>query len=275
VNLSDATNLRCSIVKRGSSFVVNGRKHWTSGALDPRCKVILLIGKGPAPKVASGTAANRHNKHSIVIIPMDTHGVRVIRYLTVFGFDDAPHGHAEMSFENVVVDSKASLLLGEGRGFEAAQSRLGGGRLHHCMRVVGIGERALEMLVDRAVSRVAFGKKLTEHGLVQHQIGHSRCDVEQARLLVISAAIAVDSGNPRAARRAVAIAKVTVPKLIANVVDRSIQVHGGAGVCQDFVLAQMSAHVRSLRLADGPDEVHMSAIAKQELRDQRQRRGKL
>jgi acyl-CoA dehydrogenase len=201
------------------------------------------------------------------MVPMTTGGIRIVRHLTVFGFDDAPHGHAEMEFKNVVVDAETSLLLGEGRGFEAAQSRLGGGRLHHCFRAVGTGERAIQLLVDRAISRIAFGKKLAGHGVVQHQISQSRCDVEQARLLVIAAAVAVDSGVEKTARRAVAIAKVVVPKLIAEVVDRSIQVHGAAGVGNDFVLAQMSAHLRALRLADGPDEVHMQSIAKQELHD--------
>lgn len=271
---SDPTNLGATIARRGSSLVINGTKWWTSGALDPRCKVILLLGCGP-DKVSGGGDMKRHQRHTIVLIPMDASGVNVRRHLTVFGYDDAPHGHAEMEFRDVAVDPKDAVLLGEGRGFEAAQSRLGGGRLHHCMRMVGLAERALELLVARAESRVAFGHKLSAHGVVVQDIAQSRCNIEQSRQAVAAAAAAVDSGDTMRARREVAIAKVVVPRLAAKVIDRAIQVHGGGGVSQDTVLAQAYAHARSLRLADGPDEVHLLSIAKLELKSQRHREARL
>lgn len=270
---SDPTNLSSAITRAGDSYVVNGRKWWTSGAMDPRCKVIVFIGRGPAghePEATDGARAQdsvrRHNAHTIVLIPMSTPGVRVLRHLTVMGYDDAPHGHAEVDFENVAVDARESLLLGEGRGFEAAQSRLGGGRLHHCMRAVGAAERALELLLDRASERTAFGGAFVDNDVVRQQIAESRCDIEQARLLVREACRAVDRGDVSETRRLVAVAKVRVPALASAVIDRAIQVHGGSGVSQETVLAQMSAHMRTLRLADGPDEVHLGSIAKAELR---------
>jgi alkylation response protein AidB-like acyl-CoA dehydrogenase/aminoglycoside phosphotransferase (APT) family kinase protein len=268
---SDPTNLAATVARHGGSLVVNGRKWWTSGAMDPRCKLILFLGCGPG----GGSGERRHGRHTIVLIPMEAPGVKIVRHMSVFGFDDAPHGHAEMEFKNVIVQPRDAVLLGEGRGFEAAQSRLGGGRLHHCMRVVGLSERALEVLVARAERRSAFGRALVEHGVVLQQIAQSRCDVEQARQAVHAAAAAVDGSDVAAARRAVAIAKVVVPRLASNVLDRAIQVHGGAGVSQDTMLAMAYAHVRSLRLADGPDEVHLSSIAKLELATQRMRAARL
>lgn len=314
---SDPTQLVATISRRASSLVVNGKKWWTSGAMDPRCKVILFLGCGPVDAGGDdgggGGIGGRHRRHTILLIPMNAPGVTVRRHLTVFGyggrrktkddvqlaetmlwkilkltstfssialcvlfrFNDAPHGHAEMEFSDVRVKPEDAVLLGEGRGFEAAQSRLGGGRLHHCMRMVGLAERALELLVTRAESRVAFGHKLSEHGLVLQQIAQSRCDIEQARQAVAAAAAAVDSGDVLHTRREVAIAKVVVPRLATDVIDRAIQVHGGAGVSQDTILAQAYAHARSLRLADGPDEVHMLSIAKLELKSQRQRAARL
>lgn len=238
----------------------------------------MFLGAGPGAFDSAGAESNgkrRHGRHTIVLIPMNTPGVEVLRSLTVFGFDDAPHGHAEMEFRNVVISRKDAVLLGEGRGFEAAQARLGGGRLHHCMRMVGLGERALELLISRASARTAFGSLLVEHGVVLQQIAESRCDIAQARLVVKDAADAVDDGDPIAARRAVAVAKVVVPRLATACIDRSIQVHGGGGVSQDTILAQGLAHARSLRLADGPDEVHLLSIAKLEIKSHRQRSARL
>lgn len=270
---SDATNLSVSITRAGSSYVVNGRKWWTSGAMDPRCKLIFLIGRGPH---SAQRATNKHQKHTIVLVPMSAPGVRVVRSLTVMGFDDAPHGHAEMEFQDVKVDAGEALLHREGGGFEAAQSRLGGGRLHHCMRSVGSAERALELMLSRAASRVAFGRPLQELGGAADAIAQSRCDIESARLLTQAAAMAVDSGDKRKARQMVAIAKISVPRLTCNVIDRAMQIHGGAGVSQDTVLAQMWAHARALRIADGPDEVHSANLAKGEIRQHAaQRRAKL
>lgn len=262
---SDATNLSVSIQRRGDMYVINGRKWWTSGAMDPRCKLILLIGRGPEHQGVV-ERSSKHRQHSIVLIPMDTPGVRIVRHLKVFGYDDAPHGHAEMEFQNVTVDARQALLHVEGGGFEAAQSRLGGGRLHHCMRAIGSAERALELMVTRAGSRTAFGKRLIQKDGMLRKIGKSRCDIEAARLLTLSAARAVDSGDMTTARRAVAVAKIEVPRLVSAVLDRAVQAHGGLGVCQDTVLARMYAHMRTLRIADGPDEVHMLSLAKSEVR---------
>lgn len=272
---SDPTNLTSSITRHGDSLVVNGRKWWTSGACDPRCKVIIFLGVGPGTQNARETGQRRHDVHTMILIPMDAKGVKVVRHMKVFGFDDAPHGHAVVDFRNVVVRQKDAILLGEGRGFEAAQSRLGGGRLHHCMRMVGLAERALDSLISRASTRRAFGQTLIENDVVLQQVAQSRCDVEQARLLVIAAAKAVDIEDVRAARLAVAIAKVSVPKLAAAVIDRAIQIHGGRGVSQDTTLAQAYAHARSLRLADGPDEVHLLSIAKLEVKAKRRHPSKL
>lgn len=261
---SDATNLCASIEKLGDKYVINGRKWWTSGAMDPRCAVILLIGRGPH----KGGDANsgKHKQHTIVLIPMDTPGVRIVRHLKVFGYDDAPHGHAEMEFKNVTVNATDALLHVEGGGFEAAQSRLGGGRLHHCMRAIGSAERALELMVTRATTRSAFGKRLIQKDGVLREIAESRCNIEAARNVTLAAARAVDSGDVSAARRGVAVAKIEVPRLVSAVIDRAVQIHGGLGVCQDTVLARMYAHMRTLRLADGPDEVHKLSLAKSEVR---------
>lgn len=274
---SDPTNLESTIARHGGNLIINGSKWWTSGACDPRCKVIIFLGVGPGAEHAQQQEDHRrrHDAHTMVVMPMESPGVRVVRHLKVFGFDDAPHGHALVEFRNVVVREKDAILLGEGRGFEAAQSRLGGGRLHHCMRIVGLAERSLESFIERASSRTAFGEKLVENAVVRQQIAQSRCDVEQARHLVRAAARAVDNQDRQAARMAVAIAKVSVPRLAASVIDRAIQLHGGRGVSQDTVLAQAYAHARSLRLADGPDEVHLLNIAKLELRSGLQRGSRL
>lgn len=258
---SDATNLRTSISKTSSSYVVNGRKWWVSGASDPRCKLVLLIGRGP-------TSDTKHTSHSILLIPMHTPGVRIIRNLTVFGYDDAPHGHSELEFSNVTLPY-SSLLHREGDGFFCAQSRLGGGRLHHCMRAVGAAERALSLSISRAQSRTLSNVPLLQKDLFLALIAQSRCDISAARLLVISAAKAVDSDNKYAARKAVAIAKVSVPSLVLQVLDRAIQAHGAQGMCQDNVLARLHAHMRALRIADGPDEVHLLNLGRLETRSAR------
>ena len=262
---SDATNLSTKIQRIGDKYVINGRKWWTSGAMDPRCDLILLIGRGPENE-KSALQPSKHRQHTIVLIPMNTPGVRILRHLTVFGYDDAPHGHAEMEFQNVTVDACDALLHVEGGGFEAAQSRLGGGRLHHCMRAIGSAERALELMVRRAESRTAFGRPLSQKDGMLREIGQSRCDIEAARLLTLAGSKAVDIGDVTAARRAVGIAKIEVPRLVSNVLDRAVQAHGGMGVCQDTVLARLYAHIRTLRIADGPDEVHMLSLAKSEVR---------
>lgn len=258
---SDATNLRTSISKTSSSYVVNGRKWWVSGASDPRCKLVLLIGRGP-------TSDTKHTSHSILLIPMHTPGVRIIRNLTVFGYDDAPHGHSELEFSNVTLPY-SSLLHREGDGFFCAQSRLGGGRLHHCMRAVGAAERALSLSISRAQSRTLSNVPLLQKDLFLALIAQSRCDISAARLLVISAAKAVDSDNKYAARKAVAIAKISVPSLVLQVLDRAIQAHGAQGMCQDNVLARLHAHMRALRIADGPDEVHLLNLGRLETRSAR------
>jgi acyl-CoA dehydrogenase len=257
---SDATNIECRIRRDGDHYVIDGRKWWTSGAMDPRCAISIVMGK-------TDPSAAKHLQQSMILVPMNTPGVEVIRALTVFGYDDAPHGHAEVVFNNVRVPAE-NILLGEGRGFEIAQGRLGPGRIHHCMRSIGVAERMLELMCRRASSRVAFGKTLAEQGTVRQAIAQSRIEIDQARLLVMDAARAIDAGGAKAARKQIAMIKVVAPSMALAVIDRAIQVHGGAGVCQDFPLAKAWAGVRTLRLADGPDEVHLETIAKQELSEQ-------
>lgn len=259
---SDATNIESAIVRDGTDYVLNGRKWWTSGACDPRCKVIIFMGK----TTRDGSGIAKHRQQSMVLCPMDAPGVTVIRPLTVFGYDDAPHGHAEMTFDDVRVKAEASILLGEGRGFEIAQGRLGPGRLHHCMRLIGMGERALEIASERAKKRVAFGAPLARNGNVLQRLGQCRVTLDGARLLTLQAAHALDVHGIKVARGAVAACKVAAPAASISVIDTAIQIHGGAGVSQDTPLARLYAGARTLRLADGPDEVHLETIAKMELR---------
>jgi acyl-CoA dehydrogenase len=255
---SDATNIRSSITREGGEYVINGKKWWSSGAGDPRCKISIFMGK-------TDPEAARHKQQSMILVPLDTPGVRIMRVLNVFGYDHAPHGHGEIHFENVRVPV-SNILLGEGRGFEIAQGRLGPGRIHHCMRSIGVAERALEAMCRRTQQRVAFGKPLSEHGTIRADIAKSRIEIDQARLLVLRAAYMMDTAGNKAARSEIAQIKVVAPNVALAVLDRAIQAHGGGGVCDDFFLAAAWANQRTLRLADGPDEVHLESVAKLELR---------
>ena len=254
---SDATNIEASTVRDGNHYVIDGRKWWTSGAGDPRCKIAIFMGK-------TDPSAPPHKQQSMILVPMDAPGVKIERMLTVFGYDHAPHGHGQVTFENVRVPV-SNILLGEGRGFEIAQGRLGPGRIHHCMRCIGVAERAIQTMCKRVQARVAFGRPLAEQGTIRAGIAKSRMEVEQARLLTLKAAYMMDTVGNKAARSEIAMIKVIAPNMTLRVLDRAIQAHGGAGVSQDTFLAAAWANVRTLRLADGPDEVHMESIAKHEL----------
>ena len=255
---SDATNIAARIERDGDHYVVHARKWWTTGATDPRCAFFIVMG-------VTDTEAPPHRRHSMLIVPHDTPGVRLVRSLTVFGYDDAPQGHAELAFEGarVPVDH---LILGEGRGFEIAQGRLGPGRIHHCMRLIGLAERALAAMIERARSRVAFGQPLAAQGLVQAAVAESRCEIEQARLLTLAAAAALDRHGAKGAREAIGMIKIVAPRMACRVIDRAIQIHGGGGLSGDHFLAHAYAAARALRIADGPDEVHLAALAKLHLR---------
>src|SRR5438132_4626028 len=255
---SDATNIQSSIVRKGDEYVINGRKWWSSGAGDPRCKIAIFMGK-------TDPTAPKHKQQSMILVPFDTPGVKIERLLSVFGYDHAPHGHGEVTYTNVRVPV-SNILLGEGRGFEIAQGRLGPGRIHHCMRCIGVAERALELMCKRVQERVAFGKPLAEQGTIRADIATSRMEIEQARLLTLKAAYMMDTVGNKVARAEIAMIKVVAPNVALRVLDRAIQAHGGAGVSQDTFLADAWAKVRTLRLADGPDEVHTETIARLELK---------
>ena len=254
---SDATNIETSIIRDGDEYIINGRKWWSSGAGDPRCKIFILMGK-------TDPQGARYAQQSMVLVPRDTPGVKILRHLPVFGYDDAPHGHMEIAFENVRV-SAANIVLGEGRGFEIAQGRLGPGRIHHCMRLIGLSERALEKMCKRVKTRVTFGKPVAEQTVTLERIADARIMIDQARLLTLKAAYMMDTVGNKAARAEIAMIKVAAPVMACQVIDWAIQAHGGAGVCDDFGLARAYAHARTLRLADGPDEVHRNQIGKLEL----------
>ena len=254
---SDATNIQCSIQRDGDHYIINGRKWWSSGAGDPRCAIYILMGK-------TDPDAPRHSQQSMILVPANTPGIKVLRSLSIFGYDDAPHGHMEVILDQVRVPA-SNILLGEGRGFEIAQGRLGPGRIHHCMRSIGAAERALESMCKRLKERTAFGKTLAEQGVWHERIAESRCMIDQARLLTLKAAHTMDVAGNKVAKAEIAMIKVVAPNMAAKIIDWAIQAHGGAGVSQDFELAYQYAWQRILRLADGPDEVHRAAIAKIEL----------
>lgn len=257
---SDATNIQSSIVRDGDEYVINAKKWWTTGAMDPRCKVAIVMGK-------TDPDAEKHKQQSMILVPFDTPGVKIVRPLTVFGYDDAPQGHAEVHYDNVRVPV-GNMLLGEGRGFEIAQGRLGPGRIHHCMRAIGAAERALELLCRRAESRVAFGSTLAEKDVIKEIIAESRIEIEQARLLTLNAAHKIDEHGAKAARKEIAMIKIAAPRVSINVIDRAMQVFGGAGLTEDFPLAEHYANARTLRLVDGPDQVHLRDVGRLELREQ-------
>jgi acyl-CoA dehydrogenase len=257
---SDATNIACEIRRDGPDYLINGRKWWTSGILHPHCEILILMGR-------SNPGAARHEQQSQILVPRRTPGVEVVRHLPVFGYDEAPGGHAEVRFRDVRVPA-SNILLGEGRGFEIAQGRLGPGRIHHCMRLVGVAERALEAMCRRVQQRVAFGKPLAEQTVTQERIAEARIAIEQARLLTLHAAWRMDVAGNKAARKEIAMIKVAAPNMALKVIDWAIQAHGAAGVSDDFPLAAAWAHSRALRIADGPDEVHRNQIARLELREQ-------
>jgi acyl-CoA dehydrogenase len=258
---SDATNIRARIERDGDGYVVTGRKWWSTGAGDPRCRVAIVMGK-------TDPEAPRHEQQSMILVPMDAEGVTIERTLPVFGYDDAPHGHAEISFEGARVPAE-NMIWAEGKGFAIAQGRLGPGRIHHCMRLIGVAERAIEMMRERVKEREAFGKPLAEQGVIQTWIADSRIEIEQARLLTLKAAHMMDTVGSKEARAEVAMIKVVAPNVALKVLDRAIQAHGGAGVSDDFPLAYFWASARTLRLADGPDEVHRVSVAKLELKKER------
>ena len=254
---SDATNIQSSIRLERDEYVINGRKWWSTGAVDKRCKLAIFMGK-------TDDSAPRHAQQSMVLVPMDSPGVKVERFLNVFGYDDAPNGHAEISFKDVRIP-RNNILLGEGKGFEIAQGRLGPGRVHHCMRLIGVAERSLELMCDRAKSRIAFGKAVSEQGVVRQWIADARLAIDQARLLVLKAAWMMDTVGNKAARKEIAMIKAVVPRMALEVIDRAIQTHGGGGVSDDYPLASFWIYARSLRLADGPDEVHLESVARMEI----------
>ncbi|KAF0132828.1 MAG: acyl-CoA dehydrogenase domain-containing protein [Xanthobacteraceae bacterium] len=254
---SDATNIETSIRRDGNEYVVNGRKWWSSGVGDPRCKIAIVMGK-------TDTGAAKHLQQSQILVPLDAPGVKVLRHLPVFGFDDAPHGHSEVLLENVRVPAE-NLILGEGRGFEIAQGRLGPGRIHHCMRTIGVAEMALEKMIKRIQSRVAFGKRVSEQSVWEQRIAEARIDIEMTRLLCLKAADMMDKVGNKVAKLEIAMIKVAAPRMALKIIDDAIQAHGGGGVTTDFGLAKSYAHIRTLRLADGPDEVHNRSIARMEM----------
>ncbi len=256
---SDATNIQASVVRDGDHYVINGHKWWSSGANDPRCKVLIFMGKTDPQN------PDRHRQQSMIVVPMDTPGVEVVRALPVFGYDSAPHGHAEIRYRDVRVPV-SNVLLGEGRGFEIAQGRLGPGRIHHCMRLIGVAERALEKMCKRTLKRVAFGRPIADQTVTRERIANARILIDQARLLVLNAAYMMDTVGNKVAAKEIAMIKVAAPSMACQVIDWAIQAHGAAGICDDFGLAYAYANARTLRLADGPDEVHRNAVAKLELR---------
>ncbi|MBU9673171.1 acyl-CoA dehydrogenase family protein [Planococcus sp. CP5-4] len=257
---SDATNIQSSIIREGDEYIINARKWWTTGAMDPRCSIAIVMGK-------TDPDAEKHKQQSMILVPFDTPGVKIVRPLTVFGYDDAPQGHAEVHYDNVRVPA-SNMLLGEGRGFEIAQGRLGPGRIHHCMRAIGAAERALELLCRRAESRVAFGSTLAEKDVIKEIIAESRLEIEQVRLLTLNAAHKIDEHGAKAARKEIAMIKIAAPRVSINVIDRAMQVFGGAGLTEDFPLAEHYANARTLRLVDGPDQVHLRDVGRMELREQ-------